>query len=282
MESYINWSPTSAFNMKFQTYKKYKDSGIEWLGKAPNDWEIKRLKDSLKMHSGIRIGPFGSSLKSNFITDSGYKVYGQENVINASFSYGRKYVDEEKFKELNRYEILTGDVVITMMGTTGKSMVVPKSIERGIMDSHLIRLRIDKFNPRLLSLLINDSHFVYTQLKLMSKGSIMDGLNSRIINSLLVLTPSAKEQEEILQYLDNKITLIDKKIEFLENKKDKYLELKQSLINDAVTKGLDKNVEMKESGIEWVGKIPKHWKVKRLKNIFNERIEKICYQMENL
>ncbi len=83
---------------------------------------------------------FGSSLKSDIIKEEGFKVYGQENVIKNDFTAGHRYIDDDKFLELNVYELFSGDIVITMMGTMGKSKVVPQNIEKGIMDSHLIRI----------------------------------------------------------------------------------------------------------------------------------------------
>ena len=122
-------------------YEKYKPSGVEWIGDIPEHWEIKPIRYLLKPgKDGIRIGPFGSSLKSEFISLSGYKVYGQENIINNDFTLGWRFINEDKFSELSEYEITPGDVLVTMMGTTGKCKIVPPGIEKGIMDSHLIRM----------------------------------------------------------------------------------------------------------------------------------------------
>ena len=83
----------------------------------------------------------------------------------------------------------------------------------------------------------------------------------------MVLLPSISEQTAIANYLDEKTALIDKKINLLTQKADKYKELKQALINETVTRGLNKNVKLKDSGVEWIGNIPVHWEVKRLKDL---------------
>jgi len=156
-------------------YPKYKDSGIEWIGKIPEHWEIKKLKYSLKPgNDGIKIGPFGSSLKLQDLVEDGYKVYGQENVIKNDFKIGKRFLTNKKFKEMTVYEILPGDLIITMMGTTGRAKVVSLNINRGIMDSHLIRLRFKKeISTDLVVILINNSDYIFNQVKSMSKGSIM-------------------------------------------------------------------------------------------------------------
>ena len=249
-------------------YPTYKPSGIDWLGEIPEHWEVKPLKHLLKSgKEGIRIGPFGSSLKSEFIRNQGYKVYGQEVVIKNDFELGYRYVDTQKFEELIDYQVHPGDLLITMMGTVGKSKVVPEGIEDGIIDSHLIRLKVDDsvFLPELLALLINDSNYILDNIQLLSKGSIMQGLNSTIIKSLLVIRPTIKEQTTIARFLDQKTAEIDHLIAQKQALIQKLEEEKQAIINQAVTKGLNPDASMKDSGLPWVGEIPEHWEVKKLK-----------------
>lgn len=251
-------------------YDLYKSSGIEWVGETPGGWNVKRLKHLLiPGKAGIKIGPFGSSLKSDIIRGEGFKVYGQECVIKNNFTLGYRYIDQEKFKELSNYEIFPGDIVITMMGTTGKAMVVPQGIEQGIMDSHLIRIRVDSkfFMPKLLAFLVNDSNYIFHNIKYLSKGSIMEGLNSMIIKSLQIVCPSIPEQFAIASYLDHKTEEIDNLIADKKRLLELYEEEKTAIINQAVTKGINPDVPLKDSGIEWLGEIPEHWEVKRLKYI---------------
>ncbi|MCI5139978.1 MAG: restriction endonuclease subunit S, partial [Candidatus Electrothrix sp. AR1] len=196
-------------------YPKYKDSGVEWIGEVPEGWAVKALKYLLRPgNDGIKIGPFGSALKSSQLTKSGFKVYGQENVINKDFSLGFRFIDQDKFKELCVYEISHDDLLITMMGTAGQAQLVPAQIEKGIMDSHLIRVRPEQqaLIPKYLQILINDSVYIFHQRKLQSKGSIMEGLNSSIIKSFYILVPSVSEQVAIIAYLDRKTAEIDKLI----------------------------------------------------------------------
>ena len=218
-----------------------KESGVEWLGEIPEGWSVKPLKYALKDgREGIKIGPFGSSLKLEIMVPEGIKVYGQENIIKDDFSVGHRFITKSKFEELKVYELLSGDVVVTTMGTTGKSKVVPINIRRGIMDSHLIRIRLKKnVNPYLISLAINDSYYLFNQFKLESKGSIMEGLNSTIIKSLLIAFPPFNEQNEIMVYLNNEFRKVEDSIQKAERQIQLLREYRTALISAAVTGKID-------------------------------------------
>jgi type I restriction enzyme S subunit len=103
----------------------------------------------------------------------------------------------------------------------------------------------------------------------MSEGVKMPRTNPSKILALEIAIPSLEEQTAIAEYLDTKTQAIDKKVSLLEKKIGYYQELRKSLINETVTKGLDKNVKLKDSGIDWIGQIPEHWEVKRLKDCFH-------------
>jgi len=105
----------------------------------------------------------------------------------------------------------------------------------------------------------------------LSYGGGQPNISQDTIKSLRVVSPSFVEQQALATYLDTKTSQIDRKIELLSQKAEKYGKLKQSLINETVTRGLDKSVPMKDSGIEWIGDVPVHWKITRNKDIFEER-----------
>jgi type I restriction enzyme, S subunit len=219
-----------------------KDSGIEWLGDIPEHWEVKQVRYLLEEgKEGIKIGPFGSSLKLDFMTDKGYKVYGQENVIKNDFNKGTKYIDESKYKEMVNYTISSGDIVITMMGTAGLAKVVPNDFEPGIMDSHLTRIRVNKskFSNRLFELLINDSYLIKSQVKFHSKGSIMGGLNSSIIKSFILPTPDIDEQVKILAFIEKSILHNQEIMNKTQQEIELLKEYKTALISEVVTGKVD-------------------------------------------
>jgi type I restriction enzyme S subunit len=260
--------------MKYQTYPAYKDSGVEMLGNLPNHWNEKQVRFLLRDGGeGIKIGPFGSALKLEDMVDSGVRVYGQENVIKKDFSLGKRIISNDKFEEMCVYQILPDDLLITMMGTSGKCELVPDNIETGIIDSHLLRLRVNKSEilPRFFRLLIDECYEIENQIKILGKGSIMHGLNSSIVKELRLPLPSLDEQKIILNFLDHETAKIDTLIEKQQRLIELLKEKRQAVISHAVTKGLNPNAPMKESGVAWLGDVPEGWRQIPLKLIVQTR-----------
>jgi len=259
---------------RYKAYPEYKDSEIEMIGKLPLHWHAKKVRFLLKDGAeGIKIGPFGSALKLEDMVDSGVRVYGQENVIAKDFSLGKRLISKEKFATMQVYQIYPNDLLITMMGTSGKCELVPDGIEIGIIDSHLIRLRIKEQEvlPKFFRLLIDECHEIENQIKISGKGSIMHGINSGIVKELELPVPTIFEQERILKFLSHETAKIDiliaKQQELIKLLKEK----RQAVISHAVTKGLNPNAPMRDSGVEWLGEVPAHWAVVPLKNIIRTR-----------
>ncbi|ANE75856.1 restriction endonuclease subunit S [Dickeya solani] len=252
---------------KYRVYPEYNCTDTEGLVKLPSQWELKQVRYILKGGSeGTKIGPFGSALKLEDMVDDGVQVYGQENVIKRDFSLGKRRISFNKFKEMRVYEVFHGDILITMMGTSGKCEIVPHDAEKGIIDSHLIRVRVnnDLIIPAFFKLLVDESPEIKHQISIQGKGSIMLGLNSGIIKSLYLPLPSIAEQRIILIFLDYEVTKIDSLIEKQQQLIELLKEKRQAVISHAVTKGLNPDVPMKDSGVEWLGEVPKHWSVTRL------------------
>lgn len=186
------------------------------IGKIPSDWDIEEIRKIVKKNDGIKIGPFGSQLKKSLLVERGYKVFGQENIYAQNMDIGERYITKEHFCKLKSCEIKEGDFIISMMGTIGKSMIVPDSIQQGIMDSHLLRLRLDN-NMISSSFLyqVFDSWILFNQIDKLSVGGIMDGLSSKIVKEVQVPLPSLPEQQaiaEVLSDTDNLIQALEKQI----------------------------------------------------------------------
>jgi type I restriction enzyme S subunit len=250
--------------MSLLRYPKYKDSGVEWLGEVPEHWEIKQVRHLVNDgNDGMKIGPFGSQLTSEALDEAGeFKVYGQENVIATDFQRGSRFISKAKFSELSVYEIRPGDILVTMMGTSGRCAKVPEELTPGIMDSHLLRLRVRAIVlPEFLRLLIDEAAYVEAQINLLGKGSIMQGLNSGIVKELMIALPSIQEQEALLRSIGRETFKIDALVEEQRRLIELLKEKRQAVISHAVTKGLNPDAPMKDSGIEWLGQVPGHWKV---------------------
>lgn len=177
----------------------------------------------------MKIGPFGSALKKEYYVEKGIKVYAQENIFKNDFSLGSYYITEDKYLELQSCELIPGDIVISMMGTIGACSVFPKTSEKGIMNSHLLRLQTnDSSLAEYIALQIKDSPFIKQQILKLSVGSIMSGLSSTVVKKLKFPIPSIEEQRKIYLFfkqLDDTITLHQRKLEKLKRLKQGYLQL---------------------------------------------------------
>ena len=258
--------------VKYDLRSEFIATNAEGIQKIPQEWQIKQVRYLLKDGAeGIKIGPFGSALKLEDMVEEGFSVYGQENVIKKDFTLGKRKISETKFQEMSVYRIFPKDILITMMGTSGKCEIVPKDVKDGIIDSHLLRVRVKENHiiPEFFKLLIDESPEIAYQIQVFGKGSIMHGLNSGIVKSLNLPLPSIAEQKHILSFLDHETAKIDSLI----TKQEKLIELlkekRQAVISHAVTKGLNPDVVMKDSGVEWLGQVPEHWVVTRAKFVAN-------------
>ncbi|UYO21133.1 restriction endonuclease subunit S [Bacillus sp. 41-22] len=199
----------------------------------PSDWEYSTVEELIeKDKRAIKIGPFGSSLKKEYLTKNGYKVYGQENIIEGNFQIGDRFVDEERFELLKSSEIKPGDIVMSMMGTIGKSMIVPQDIQRGIMDSHLLRIRLNEnvINKELFIHQFKDYFPTIKQIQQQSVGGIMSGLSSSIVKKIKLAVPPLKEQQKIVSILSTWDKAIELEEKLIEQKKEQRKGLIQKLL----------------------------------------------------
>lgn len=200
------------------------------------EWKREQLPELLQEQNGIKIGPFGSQLKKEYLLDIGeFKVYGQENVYEKDFRLGTRYIPKERYLNLKSCGLLPGDFVISSMGTVGKCAIIPQDIQIGIMDSHLIRLKFNckKIIPQyMLQLFSDEFDFLRNQIEKLSVGGIMDGLSTKIIQSLNVFYPvNIDEQKAICAILND----MDGEIAQLEKKMAKYQQIKQGMMQELLT-----------------------------------------------
>ena len=169
-------------------------------------WQIRPLEELVVQDkAGIKIGPFGSQLKKCDLVSNGIHVLGIENVLSGKFDeLGERYISQEKFQTLESVEVVPGDLLLTMMGTIGKVAVVPPSIRRSIMDSHLLRMRPDQrvIRTDYLAWAIQGSTAVLDAIEAQAHGAIMKGLNSAIVRSLPAPIPPLAEQQQIVGKLE--------------------------------------------------------------------------------
>ncbi len=219
-----------------ERYERYKDSGIEWIGEIPRGWTIKKVS---YLSDDMISGPFGSSLKKEFYTKTGYKIYGQEQVIKDDFEYGDYFISGEKFEELKRCEILANDILISCVGTFGKISIVPKKFIRGIINPRLLKLTPNELIKPNYFLILLRSDISYAQFDSLSRGGTMGVINLDILRQLKFPLPSLEEQNKIINHIDEQTHKIDSTIEKEIQRVELLEEYRQSLISEVVTGKID-------------------------------------------
>lgn len=241
---------------KFKRYDSYKNSGVEWLGEIPSNWEMKSLKYCLK----FTIGVTPSSSEESY-------YFEEEPWITISDMSGKHitkthFVSKKAVKKCNMRVVPKGSLLYSFKLSVGQVAFTTKDAytNEAIASFYPTNNTNLKFWYYVLPvyLIRNANKNIY--------GVYL--LNQDLIKNAMIIFPPKDEQKKIASYLDEKIAKIDAFI----SGKEKFIELlkeqKQIIINDAVTKGLNKNAKFKDSGVEWLGEIPSHWEIRKVKNIF--------------
>lgn len=249
-----------------KTYLKYKESDINQLNKTPVNWEIRRIKDDIN-NIGSGVTPKGGS---EVYVDEGITFLRSQNIYDDGLRLEEvKYITESINEKMKNSQLKPLDILINITGASiGRTCIVPESIKKANINQHIIYLRIKKKKIDFLSWYLK-SQFIKDYIMSVQTGTSKEGLSMGQILRFPLLIPENKEQIQIANYLEDKTQAIDKKISLLEQKIDKYKELRKSLINQTITKGLNPKVKFKKSGIEWIGVIPEHWELKRIKDVFS-------------
>lgn len=169
--------------------------------KNEKGWDEMLIKEiSSKEKHSIKAGPFGSSLKKEFYKPTGYKIYGQEQVIADDFSIGDYYINDEKFDELKNCSIKSGDILISLVGTYGKISVVPDSFEKGIINPRLMKISLNRnlYNPYFFKFLLQTEQ-MYNRIGTFSRGGTMDIVNVGIISEVMVIVPPLDLQNKFME-----------------------------------------------------------------------------------
>ena len=181
-----------------------------------SEWPYCTIAD---ISNEMRTGPFGSALHHDEFVDSGVFVLGIDNAVENRFSYNRmRYITEEKYQQLKRYTVHPGDVIITIMGTVGRSAVIPADMPKAINTKHLacITPNVKMVNAQFLSCAFQIHPGIRTQLQNQSKGAIMDGLNLTIIKGLAFRIPPINLQNQFVEFyeqIDKSKVAIQKSLE---------------------------------------------------------------------
>lgn len=240
-----------------------KDSGIEWIGEIPVEWDWLKLKYCSYLKG--RIGWQG--LRAEEFTEEGPYLITGTDFENGRIQFDRSYhITEERYAEAPQIQLRVGDLLITKDGTVGKMALVTELPDKASLNSHLLLIRplYEAFDNRYLFWLMNSPVFVeYTNFE--QSGTIMASLSQEKIGNFAMYFPPIKEQQAIAKLLDKCCVQIDDVIADIKKQIELLQQYKKSLITETVTQGLDKTVRMKDSGIEWIGYIPHSWNCSKLK-----------------
>ncbi|MGB1207035.1 MAG: restriction endonuclease subunit S [Chitinophagales bacterium] len=248
-------------------YPKYKNSGIEWLGEIPVHWEVRRLKKCSIIKTGktprianantdyFKNGLINWFTPSDFYSQNGELLNSKRKITENAI----KNKQVQLFKENSIYLIGVGATI----GKIGYS-ILKASANQQINNIEFSKNIFYKFG--YYALLVSR-----VQIQFLADFTTLPILNQTKTKEVLITIPSISEQKAIAKFLDYKLEKINRFIA----KKKQLIELlkeqKAAIINRAVTKGLDPKVKMKDSGIEWLGEIPEHWIIAKMKNICSVR-----------
>jgi type I restriction enzyme, S subunit len=230
------------------------------MSKLPREWKELSLED-ICIPKGIRRGPFGGALKKDIFVPNGYKVYEQKNAISKDLSLGQYFITEEKYNEMEAFQVKENDFLISCSGTIGKIVQIPNNYKQGIINQALLKLTLNNF-------VINDTFFKYQfeSDKIQSlivdntQGGAMPNLvGMSIFKNTKFIIPPLQEQNKIADILST----VDKKIAFVEENINATEELKKGLMQKLLTEGIG-HTEFKDSEL---GTIPESWEVIKIEDI---------------
>ena len=233
-------------------YPEYKESGVEWIGEVPKNWEVKRLKYIADLNMGQ------SPPSEEYNSDQVGTPFLQGNA-----EFGSHHPTPKIYCPTAKKHANPGDILVSVRAPVGAINTANQvyGIGRGLC---AIRPRTNQFGRRYAKYLLE---VVRTELHVVSTGSTYEAVTVDEVSNLTCVVPPLSEQTQIANFLDQKTGQIDELIRIKERQIELLQEQRTALINQVVTKGLDPNVEMKPSGVERIGEIPKHWKINRLKHV---------------
>ena len=238
-------------------YPEYKESGVEWIGKIPHHWRILPFTHCLKKVK---------TQKKTSVPKMDYQESGEFPVIDQGASFIAGWTD------LTDYVISDNLPVVIFGDHTRIFKYVDFPFALGADGTQLLYPNDDILNPRFF-------YYALLNLKIPNEGY---SRHYRYLREFSVVCPALPTQTQIVNFLDRKTEQIDELIRLKERRIELLQAQRTALINQAVTKGLDPNVEVKPSGAEWIGEIPRHWEVRRNKRIFYERDDRSATGKEEL
>jgi type I restriction enzyme S subunit len=243
--------------MSFPRYPDYKDSGVEWLGEVPEYWELLPLKRVGRIRYGIGEPPA--------YVEDGVRLIRATNVrAGKLLDAGMVLVNPADIPSQRILWLEEGDIIVVRSGAyTGDSSIVPAGYGPCIAGFDMV-LRIHGADPKYIQYALLSAYLKDHQIELKRMRAAQPHLNAEELGECILVMPPVVEQSAIATFLDRETAKIDALITEQQRLIELLQEKRQAVISHAVTKGLNPNVPMKDSGVEWLGEVPEHWEISRL------------------
>jgi type I restriction-modification system specificity subunit, putative len=243
-----------------------KDSGVQWIGQVPEHWKVCKIKQVCRIFG--RIGFRGYTQDDLVDAGEGAITLSPSNMQNGKMNFNKcNYLTWKKYYESPEIMINDGDILFVKTGSTyGKTSIVENLPMEATINPQIVVLKEIKMNNYFLYYLLL-TEIVQGQVSCSVGGSTIPTLSQESISNYVIPLPPLSEQRAIADWLDAKCADIDAAIELQQRMIDKLKAYKTAVIHQAVTKGLDKNANLKDSGVQWIGEVPEHWEVCKIKNI---------------
>lgn len=245
--------------------EQMKPSGIDWIKDIPSSWEINKVKYLATEPGTLFLD--GDWIESDVIEESGIRYLTTGNV-GAGFykEQGSGYISEKTFSELHCLNVYPGDLMISRLNEPiGRSCIIPDTESRYVVAVDNVILRPNaNYNKKFIMYGMNADGYA-EHANMIARGATMSRISRSQLGQFWLAFPNIEEQQAIADFLDKECAQIDSIAADLEKQIALLQQYKKSLITETVTKGLDKSVPMKDSGVEWIGEIPVGWELSRIK-----------------
>jgi len=245
---------------KYQKYAEYKDSGIERLGEIPNHWNVGNLKFSFV---GIKNGATETQIEESNNTVPISRI---ESISTGEINY-EKVGFVNKYSIAESYKINEGDILLSHINSLSMVGNIALKRDTSILYHGMNLLRLmpnkDKFDPKYLFWILKSKYFRNSVESIAKPAINQASVSIDSLKNISLLIPTKIEQQDIANFLDHETAKIDTLIAKQEQLIEVLKEKRQAVISHAVTKGLNPDVAMKDSGVEWLGQVPEHWTVSK-------------------
>ena len=243
-----------------QRYEAYKDSGVEWIGEIPAGWKTSKVRYLARCLNGDRGENYPSG---EDMVDEGIAFVTTESIHGLRVDFRKvKRITKERYETLGGVKLAIGDIVYCLRGSVGLCSINFDE-EAGTVASSLMVIRPIDCNASWL-LYAQNSEIAKAQLNEVMNGTCAANLSAESASRFILPLPPLPEQQFIADYLDAKTAEIDSIASQTERSIELLREYRKSVISEAVTKGLDPDAPMKDSGVEWIGEIPAGWSLVKL------------------